>query len=77
MEGVWQITGVAWRGLVQVAAGPDPAVARHQRSPKQRWAVRAMLAVALLALCTASLASLNDGYGLVILGFGAQHVPNG
>lgn len=36
-----------------------------------------MLAVATLALCTASLASLSDGYGLMILGFRAQHVPNG
>ena len=36
-----------------------------------------MLAVATLALCTASLVSLSDGYGLLILGFRAQHVPNG
>jgi signal transduction histidine kinase len=33
--------------------------------------------VATLALCTASLASLSDGHGLQLLGFGAQHVPNG
>ena len=36
-----------------------------------------MLAVATLALCIASLASLSDGYGLLLLGFPAQHVPNG
>jgi signal transduction histidine kinase len=75
--GAWQIAGVAWRGLVQVVAGPDPAVARRWRPPGQRWAVRAAVAVATLALCTASLASLSDGYGLLLLGSSAQHVPNG
>jgi signal transduction histidine kinase len=76
-EGAWQIAGAAWRGLVQVVAGPDPSVAPHWRPPGQRWAVRTVLAVATLALCTASLASLSDGYGLLILGFRAQHGPNG
>jgi signal transduction histidine kinase len=76
-EGARQIAGVAWRGLVQVVAGPDPSVARRWRPPGQRWAARTVLAVATLALCTASLASLNDGYGLPILGFGTQQVPNG
>jgi signal transduction histidine kinase len=38
-----------------------------------------VLGVATLALCTASLASLSDGYGLLILGVHAQdqQVPNG
>ena len=35
-----------------------------------------MLAVATLALCAASLASLSDGHGLLILG-APRHVPNG
>jgi signal transduction histidine kinase len=76
-EGAWQITGVAWRGLVQVVAGPDPSGTRRWRPPGQRWAVRTVLAVATLALCTASVASLSDGSGLLILGFPAQHGPNG
>jgi signal transduction histidine kinase len=58
-------------------AGPDPPVARRWRPPGQRWAVRSVLAVATLALCTASLASMSDGYGLQLLGFGARNVPNG
>jgi signal transduction histidine kinase len=36
-----------------------------------------VLGVAALALCTASLASLRDGYGLPILDFRAQHVSDG
>ena len=36
-----------------------------------------MLGVATLALCTASLASLSNGYGPLILGFHAQQAPNG
>jgi signal transduction histidine kinase len=75
--GAREIAGVAWRGLVQVVTGPDPSVARRWRPPGQRWAVRTVLAVATLALCAASLASLSDGYGLLILGFRAQHAPNG
>jgi signal transduction histidine kinase len=76
-EGVRQIAGAAWHGLVQTAAGPEPSVARRRRPPGQRWAARTVLAVATLALCTASLASLSDGHGLEILGFGAQHVSDG
>jgi signal transduction histidine kinase len=36
-----------------------------------------MLSVATLALCTASLASLSNGYGQLILGFHARQAPNG
>ena len=36
-----------------------------------------MLGVATLALCTASLASLSDGYGSMILDFRGRQVPNG
>ena len=36
-----------------------------------------MLGVATLALCTASLASLSDGYGYMILDFRGRQVPNG
>jgi signal transduction histidine kinase len=75
-EGAWQIAGVAWRGLVQAVAGSEP-VARRWRPPGRRWAARTLLGVATVALCTASLASLSDGHGLQLLGFGAQHVSNG
>jgi signal transduction histidine kinase len=71
------IPGIVWRGLVQAVAAPDPPVARHWRPPGQRWAVRGVLAVATLALCTASLASLSDGYGLLIVGGHPREVPNG
>ena len=76
-KGARQIAGVAWRGLIQVVAGPDPAAGRRWRSPGQRWAARTGLGIATLLLCTASLASLSDGYGLLILDFRARHVPNG
>jgi signal transduction histidine kinase len=36
-----------------------------------------MLGVATLALCTASMASLSNGYGPLILGFHARQAPNG
>jgi signal transduction histidine kinase len=62
-EGARQIAGVAWRGLVPVAVGPDPSAGPRWRSPGRRWAARAVLGVATVALCTASLASLSDGYG--------------
>jgi signal transduction histidine kinase len=75
-EGARQIAGVAWRGLAQVVAGPDPSAGRRWRPPGQRWAARAVLGVATLTLCAASLASLSGGDGL-LLGFGARHVPNG
>jgi signal transduction histidine kinase len=76
-EGARQIAGVAWRGLVQVVAGPDASTGRRWRSPGQRWAARAGLGVATLALCTASLASLSDGYSHMILDFRGRQVPNG
>jgi signal transduction histidine kinase len=70
------MAGVAWRGLVQVVAGPDPPAGRRWRSPGQRWAARAVLGAATLALCAASLASLSDGSGLPILDFGARQAPD-
>lgn len=76
-EGVRQIAGVAWRGLVQVVAGPDPSAGRHWRSPGQRLAARAILAVATLALCAASLAGLGNRYGLPILDLRPRHLQNG
>jgi signal transduction histidine kinase len=76
-EGTRQIAGVAWRGLVEAVAGPDPSAGRRWRPPGERWAARAVLGVATLALCTASLASLSNGYGPLILGFGARQAPNG
>lgn len=76
-EGARQIAGAAWRGLVQTVAGPDPSTGRRQRSPGQRWAARIVLGVATLLLCTASLASLSNGYGLQILDPAGRRVPNG
>jgi signal transduction histidine kinase len=48
----------AWRGLVQVLVGSDPAASRRRRSPARRWAVGTALAVVTLLLYAASLASL-------------------
>ena len=76
-EGSRPVAGAAWRGLVQAVAGPEPRAARRWRPPGQRWAVRGALAVATLALSAASLASLSDGHGLQLLGFGGQQVTNG
>jgi signal transduction histidine kinase len=76
-EGARQIAGVVCRGLVQVVAGPDPSAGPRWRSPGQRWAARAVLAVATLALCAASLASPSDSNGLPILDFRPRQVQNG
>jgi signal transduction histidine kinase len=57
---------VAWRGLAQVLAGPDPPSGGRRRSPWQRWAVRIALGAATALLCVASVASLGDGHGLSI-----------
>jgi signal transduction histidine kinase len=71
------MAGAAWRGLGQVVAGPEPSSGRRWRSPRQRWAARTVLGVATLLLCAASLASVSDGYGLLILDFRARQLPNG
>ncbi len=55
----------AWRGLVQVLVGADPALGWRWRSPWQRRAARAALAVGTLLLCLASVGSLNDGRALL------------
>jgi hypothetical protein len=71
-NGARQIAGVAWRGLVQVVAGPDPSSRRRRRSPGQRWAGRTVLGATTLLLCAASLASL-----LLILGSRNRQLPAG
>src|SRR5262249_45341643 len=43
----------AWRGLVQVLIGPDPPSAWRWRSPEERGAAYAVLAIATVALCAA------------------------
>lgn len=58
-------------------AGRDPSAGRRWRSPGTRWAARALLGAATLALCTASLASLSNGYGLLILDLRTRQVPDG
>ena len=45
------IASAAWRGLIQVLAGPDPASAWRWRSQQERRAAYAALAAATLALC--------------------------
>ncbi len=76
-KGARQIAGEAWRGLVQVVAGPDPSSGRRRRSPGQRWAARTGLGVATLLLCAASLASLNDGNSLLLLFSRPRQLPAG
>ena len=60
----------AWRGLIQVLAGPDPAVRR--RSPGRRWAAGAGVATLTLLLYAASLVSPTAKQG-GRLSFGHQH----
>ena len=49
----------AWRGLIEVLAGPDPAPLWRWREPWQRWAAYGALGVTTLALGLASLASMH------------------
>jgi signal transduction histidine kinase len=51
----------AWRGLIQVLVGPDPAPARRWRSPRQRGMAYAAVSVAALGLCAVSLATMKQG----------------
>ena len=50
--------GRAWHGLVQVLTGPDPPPVWRWRSPRERRAAYAALAVATLALCVVNLAGV-------------------
>src|SRR5262249_25236253 len=45
----------AWQGLIQVLIGPAPPPAWRWHSPRERRAAYAVLGVATLALCAASL----------------------
>jgi signal transduction histidine kinase len=47
-----------WHGLIQVLTGPAPPPVWRWRSPQQRRAAYAALAVATLALCAANLAGI-------------------
>jgi signal transduction histidine kinase len=49
----------AWRGLIQVLAGPDPAPAWRWRSPRQRRAAYAVLGMATVALGVLNLTSMH------------------
>jgi signal transduction histidine kinase len=49
----------AWRGLIQVLAGPDRAPAWRWRSPRQRQAAYAVLGMATVALGVLNLASMH------------------
>jgi len=44
-----------WQGLIQVLIGPDPPLVWRWQSPRERRAAYAVLGVATLALCAASL----------------------
>jgi signal transduction histidine kinase len=48
----------AWHGLIQVLTGPDPSPVWRWRSPQERRAAYAALAVATLALCAVNLAGI-------------------
>jgi signal transduction histidine kinase len=50
--------GRAWRGLIQVLTGPEPPPVWRWRSPQERRAAYAALAVATLALCAVNLAGI-------------------
>jgi signal transduction histidine kinase len=55
---------VAWRGLAQVLAAPDPPAGGRRRSFWRRRAGLVALGAATPLLCVASVASLGDGHGL-------------
>ncbi|HET9969474.1 MAG TPA: sensor histidine kinase [Streptosporangiaceae bacterium] len=58
-SGTRAATHQAWRGLIQVLAGPDLPPAWRWRSPRQRRAAYAVLAMATVALGVANLASMH------------------
>jgi signal transduction histidine kinase len=60
------IASAAWRGLIQVLAGPSPAPAWRWRSRHERLAAYCALAVATLALCFLNVTQVHGA------GFGAQ-----
>jgi signal transduction histidine kinase len=62
--------GPAWRALIQVAAGPDPALAWRSRSPWQRRAVTVGLAAATAAATAASVVALLDAKALIAVPHG-------
>jgi len=51
----------AWRSLIQVLAGPDPAPAWRWRSPRQRGTAYAAVGVATLAFCAVRLTTMKQG----------------
>jgi signal transduction histidine kinase len=73
----FSLAGPAWRALIQVAVGPDPAPAWRWRSQWQRRAVTWGLAVATAAATAASVVALLDAKALVAPQHGAaqQAVP--
>src|SRR5260370_41496586 len=66
------IAAVAWRGLVQVLVGSDLSPRGRWRSPWQRRAGGTVLGAATLLLCVASVASLYNGQGLLLVA-GSPH----
>jgi signal transduction histidine kinase len=50
--------GLVWHGLIQALTGPDPPSVWRWRSPQERRAAYATLAVATLALCAVNLAGI-------------------
>ena len=57
----------AWHGLVQVLIGPDPPSAWRWRSPEERGAAYAVLAIATVALCAANLIGAFAEVGHLLL----------
>jgi signal transduction histidine kinase len=51
--------GLAWRGLTEILAGPDPAPGPRWREPRHRRAAQGALAAAMVVLGLISLASIR------------------
>jgi signal transduction histidine kinase len=63
--------GQAWRALIQVATGPDPAPAWRRRSPWQRRTATWGLAAATAAATAASVVALLDAKALIAVPHGS------
>jgi signal transduction histidine kinase len=57
----------AWRGLIQVLAGPEPPPVWRWRSLQDRGVAYSALAVVTLALCAANLVGAFAGWGQLLL----------
>ena len=63
MQRIPRVASAAWHGLIQVLTGSAPAPAWHWRSPAERRAGYAALAVATLALCLVNVTHVHPVAG--------------